>query len=158
MGADLYLRSVHKKAYDENEPKFQEAVKKRNALGPDSPGNEDAQKEVIKFHNAMYGSGYFRDSYNGTSFLAAMGLSWWRDIADQYDEKDPFKQTKHLLRLLQTTPPPEVNEAYLKENRCKVDEKNTVADWNKMFADAHAECMALCEQAIELNEPLEMSL
>lgn len=24
--------------------------------------------------------GYFRDSYNSTSVMAAMGLSWWKDV------------------------------------------------------------------------------
>lgn len=32
------------------------------------------------------GNDYFRDSYNDSSVLARMGLSWWRDVVPLHDD------------------------------------------------------------------------
>jgi hypothetical protein len=44
-------------------------------------------------------SAYFRDSYNGYSLLAQLGLSWWRDVLPKLDEHDqlPLSDVRWLL-------------------------------------------------------------
>src|SRR5689334_13052050 len=92
MGADLYIRKIHNVQEAKWRPKFDEAIALR-----DSAVDKDAQAEAQKLVDEAYDGlnapeGYFRDSYNGTSVLNRLGLSWWQDMEYDTDpETDPDK-------------------------------------------------------------------
>lgn len=80
MGADIYLNSVYQKNHDLYQPLFREAVDERNRLNRlgDTAEAEEMQKLVDEYYDKMYEQGYFRDSYNSTSLMWLLGLSWWQ--------------------------------------------------------------------------------
>jgi hypothetical protein len=80
MGADLYrkgigdIRARHKAA-------FNEALRIRNTTYPNGcPDDAPEAQAVLDAWDAMYpDSHYFRDSYNNSSLLWKLDLSWCRD-------------------------------------------------------------------------------
>lgn len=87
MGADLYIDGIFDANKDKYEALFHAACKKRDALPRDSKEHDEAHKEVTELYDKMYGVGYFRDSYNGSSLFWHMGLSWWAMISDGKNKK-----------------------------------------------------------------------
>lgn len=93
MGVDLYIPKIQNPLRKEHEPLFNEAVRKRDLMishgeprrGFTQADVDAAQALVNKHHNAMYSAGYFRDSYNSSSVLWVLGLSWWNDITPLCD-------------------------------------------------------------------------
>lgn len=76
MGADLYIEKIHQPLLEKYQPLFDEAVRQRDALPRDSKEAKAAQRKVTRYYDLMYSDGYFRDSYNVTSVLWRLGLSW----------------------------------------------------------------------------------
>jgi len=93
---------------------------------------EAAQREVTKYYNRMYpSSGYFRDSYNGSSVLWRLGMSWWQDVPDGVLTAS---QLEELVRKVQVAKLKPITAAELEEGGCKVDDKeNSPEIWNKYF-------------------------
>ena len=99
MGADLYIEKLFRPQHNKVRPKFQKACKARDKFyeshGGDAHrtatyGNEEykrLQKEVDKWYNLLYDVGYFRDSYNESSVLWQLGLSWWKDVGALLNKK-----------------------------------------------------------------------
>lgn len=93
MGADLYIPKIQNPLRKEHEPLFNEAVRKRDLMishgeprrGFTQADVDAAQALVNKHHNAMYSAGYFRDSYNSSSLLWVLDLSWWKDVTSLFD-------------------------------------------------------------------------
>ena len=123
MGADLYIRVPAEedpsKIYRQE---FDNAVAERNRLmeihGKETIPNGDlfdptfvnpdvqaAHERVDEAYGKMYGEEnpfYFRDSYNSSSVLWTMGLSWWQDIEtkelteEDYENGEPVNMTPEL--------------------------------------------------------------
>lgn len=91
MGADLYIRKVFRPHEKKMRPAWEAALKERDALSRDDPKYEAAQQRVHDVHDAMYSKGYFRDSYNLSSVLAIVGLSWWRDVIPMLNARSNLK-------------------------------------------------------------------
>lgn len=80
MGADIYLNSVYKANHAIWQPLFNEAVEERDrlqALG-DTAEAKEMQTLVEEYYDKMYERGYFRDSYNSTSLMWLLDMSWWQ--------------------------------------------------------------------------------
>jgi hypothetical protein len=86
MGADLYIEDIHIPLLKRYEPLFEAAVRRRDQCQPGSQEAAAAQAEVIKYYDLMFSAGYFRDSYNATSVLWRLGLSWWTHVIPLCDE------------------------------------------------------------------------
>ncbi len=84
MGADVYLHSRFDDNKRKHSPAFDAAASARD-LAANSGKKERAEKlqqEVEAAHDGIYApDGYFRDSYNKSSLLWQLDLSWWRDVA-----------------------------------------------------------------------------
>ena len=82
MGADLYLNNEYTELNERLKPKFNDAIAKRDSI-TDKTSEEYMfyQDKASKIYNQMNpDSCYFRDSYNHSSVLWALGLSWWNDV------------------------------------------------------------------------------
>jgi hypothetical protein len=184
MGADIYLRSVNDKAKDEWQPKFDEAVRKRDELieqigkqnvvyndgelvGP--PEVVEAQKKVSEAYNGLYSSGYFRDSYNDTSLFWMLDLSWWK-LSDDLSEDGtyPVEKAKELLKRFEEGDAV-FNEKTIRRKLKETDRFNedgtskheggsTLDEWVSYYRDKHKRWIDLLKQSIELNEPLYWSV
>lgn len=185
MGADIYLRSVSDKTRAEWEVKFNEAVKARDAhyagvrtvlaaYIPDGvkppvgcvviTKDDPWQKAVEEAHAAMYSAGYYRDPYNPSGLFQLLGISWWRDVTPMLRKRDrclPIRQAKKLKQMIEAKAPitDAMVRAYLREHR-KDFGKSTrdVAGWGERWRKDYADLIALLDQSIELNEPLDCSL
>lgn len=158
MGADLYIDSISDGLKKKYEPMFNRFVKLRNEA--DKQGikslSDKYQEKVEKYYDLMYSEGYFRDSYNFTSVLNQLGLSWWRDISPKLDDKGfmSIPKIKWLLTKIKTQElkilSPEVIKAGYAEG--------TVEEWQKFFTEKRVRLIQFLEKAIELKEPIRMSV
>ncbi len=115
MGADLYIDSIVNKAKAEHQPKFDDAVAKRDAKltelagtprTPETKAEVDALQKVVNEHyHAMYpDNGYFRDSYNHSSLFWQIDFSWWEitgekgkpDWFEDIEDEGLYLKTDHL--------------------------------------------------------------
>jgi hypothetical protein len=101
LGADIYLRSVATDA-------VQEAV--CQSLMPPG-GTIIAPAEVISALNQYYErlaetGGYFRDPYNESGLLPALGMDWGRDVSPLLDSARtlPIAGARHLLVEIEQRP------------------------------------------------------
>ncbi len=162
MGADLYIQSNYEKNKAEFKPLFEAAVEERNAL-PEGKARDAAQRKVIKYSNKMHDeSGYFRDSYNGTSLMRVINMSWWKDIGPMINEDgnlEPHK-AQMLLEIVRAKKIIPITEAFLRESHCQVTKTglNSVESWEKSFADRKAEFERFLKRAVNLNEPIRCSI
>jgi hypothetical protein len=88
MGADLYIQSQFLPQHDASEPRFTEAVKRRDSLPKSSAAQGAAQEQVDACYEQLYGRGYFRDSYNDGCLLWKFNLSWWEHVLPRLDKKN----------------------------------------------------------------------
>jgi hypothetical protein len=84
MGADLYIQ-----------PKFEEEYQKRVT----EEGIEDRYKYI--YDDNPY---YFRDSYNNSSVLWKLDLSWWKDVVEYCDDEMtmPPEKAREWLKVIQS--------------------------------------------------------
>lgn len=156
MGADLYIRSVTDKAREQFQPAFDDAVLRRDKAHPTQ--REALQSEVSRLHAMMYPEeGYFRDSYNGTSLLWALDMSW-RDVKLN---KDGYIAGNYLLRFrtqVATAQMVDIDADYLRENHCSLEGENTVESWRAYFVEKRQRLLAFLDRAIAEGEPIAASL
>jgi hypothetical protein len=156
MGADLYIRSLQKPVKAEWQPKFDEAVALRNAA-QDDVAKAAAQKLVSEASDRLYGGDhYFRDSYNATSVLQRLGLSWWRDMEyDIHDEDSDINVSpeacRRFLEKVRAAPFIPATRAELESRHAKVEDEgeNSVEGWNTYYAEKRERLIAFLERAIE---------
>jgi hypothetical protein len=164
MGADIYLESKSNACFEKNKPLFDAAVKGRDSLGKHVSKKEkdEAQALVNKYYNAMYEEGYFRDSYNDSSLLWQLGLSWWTDVGELVNKKGYMPVTK--MKKFKTM---------LEDRDVAIDlgkeEKGTqwgfadcteaqLKEWYDHFQEKKIELIKMVSVAIELKEPLRCSI
>jgi hypothetical protein len=104
MGADLYIKKLSVPRKNQWTPIFNAAVKRRDEAFPrnqttdyNDPQFKILQAAVEEASDSMYSDEcYFRDSYNSSSVMAMLNLSWWRDViplCDEYEATLPkFKE------------------------------------------------------------------
>lgn len=167
MGADIYHRRVHEKVYVANEGKFDKAVAKRNAIldkirdnhklledekaqlineAMETEEYKKAQEEVSKYYSKMYSKGYFRDSYNDSSLLWKLGLSWWA-WAEKYANDDSKVEPENLKKIL----------VELEENKDKLEYIEDKRDY-EYFTNKYKDLVELINEAIKAGDPLDFSV
>ena len=185
MGADLYINKLFQANQAKYEPIFQRWVAVRQSLEMSLPASLQqgqykakgiqltpdqkiivekikwAQKKVSYIYDKMYSVGYFRDSYNSTSILNRLGLSWWQDVSGKLTNKKgdmtPTKAKIFLAQLKAAKLDP-VTAKSLKAEHCTVDDnENSPEAWNKMFKRKRARLIRFVEIAIKLKTPIKCS-
>lgn len=156
MGADIYLESKFRKNHDLYKEKFEKAVTARDMETNPLERNR-LQILVSEYFDKMYSEGYFRDSYNPSSFMAVIDLSWWVDVVPMLNKKGylPIKNTRKLLKMIEDRPMTDDRiEAHMKKHNIHTEK----VEWKKFFKKQHEEFRALLQESIDLKEPLRMSL
>lgn len=163
MGADLYIPPLRKPVEAVWKPKFDEAVALRNAAekNGDTIGADAAQKLVDEAYEHLWGGDhYFRDSYNSTSVLWCLGLSWWRDVefdpppTDENEEREinvsPALCRKFLdkIEAAQLRLP---SRAELERKNAKVEDagENSIESWHKFYVEKRERLISFLKRAIE---------
>ena len=156
MGADLYLHSIYDKNYDKWNPVFEAAVKSRDSFPHGSPQAKAFQDEVNLAYSRMYTEdGYFRDSYNNSSVLWRLGLSWWSDIIPMCEKGmlSP-KKAKRLRSMIEKRPLALPTEEDLKS----WGGEDSIEEWASYFTQKKGQLIAFLTRAIVLDEPIDCSL
>ena|SRR5579859_2672101 len=162
MGADLYIEKIHQPLAAKYEPLFSEAVRRRDSLPKNSKETEAAQREVTKYFDLMYSAGYFRDSYNATSVLWRLGLSWWEDVIPLCTQKhelkwDKLRKFRDMVANAELKLP--TREEIEKHGGIVEDQgRDSLAEWHSYFTEKRANLLAFLDQAIELNTAIRCSL
>ena len=160
MGADLYIQSIYKENEAKWNPKFRDAVARRDAATEE--GNQtladEIQKEVMECYEQMNAIGYFRDSYNTSSILWLLGLSWWENIGAMLNKRNFLSVTKakKLKKMIAEKEVPEITREWLEENG--YGEEQDIAQVNKYYKDAKDELLAFLDKAIEMKEAIYCSI
>jgi hypothetical protein len=158
VGADLYIPKLHDPVKAEWKPRYEEAIKVRNAAqdAGDETSAAAAQKLVDEAYEHIWGGDhYFRDSYNSTSVLWRMDLSWWSDM--EFDVRDEDAEIncsaeacRRFLDKVEAAPFTLPTRADLVANHAKVDDgENSVEGWHKYYTEKRARLVAFLKRAIE---------
>jgi len=161
MGADLYIKSISDERKKQFEPLFEAAVRLRD-LAETEVQRQIAQEQVHKYYDEMYADGYFRDSYNLTSVMARMELSWWNDVGPMLSKKTSNLSPRKAKRLLEIIRERQIQALTVDEIRNAGgtidDGENTIANWVQFWIDQRLELIAFLEKAISLKEPVYCSI
>jgi len=162
MGADLYIQTITNAAEEKYRLLFLAAVAKRDAFPGDSAEAKQAQKEVDDYYKAMFPEdGYYRDSYNATSVLWRLGLSWWQDVGPLLDNDYLMQPSKirDFLGMIRDAPfTPATKEELLDQYAVVDDDENSVEGWNEFFQSERDRLIKFLEHAIELDESIYCSI
>jgi hypothetical protein len=155
MGADLYIPKLRAPVEAEWQPKFEAAVAKRNAA-TDDDSRAAAQKLVDEAYDHRWGGEhYFRDSYNNSSVMWRMGLSWWNDVEYDRPDDDPDINVspaacRRLLDKIEAAPFTLPTRTELIDGHAKVDDgENSVEAWHRHFTEKRSRLIAFLKRAIE---------
>lgn len=118
------------------------------------------QKQVEIAHGLMYSVGYFRESYGGGGLLSRLGLSWWQDFGPLVDKgiMPPENAAKFLKILKERKPTIKSTAEWAVEKKITIDEKNTLAAWDRYHTRAKKELIDFLQKAIDLKEPIYASI
>lgn len=111
----------------------------------------------------VYGVNYFRDSYNATSLLWALGLSWWQDIAAMLDESRNLtpQNAEKLLAMIESRqlPSPEALVQTEGFRSAVVDRgKNSPDAWWQMLEKKQQVFAAFLRKAIDTGASIWCSV
>lgn len=159
MGADLYINKLRRSIEQEWRPKFDAAVRERDAA-TDEQSKAAAQKKVEEAYDTLNGpEHYFRDSYNGTSVLHRLGLSWWQDLSPdvEYVEGDPateinvsVKTIREFRNKVAAAVLKPATRKELEAEHCTVDDgENSPDAWNQMFQEKRERLISFLDRAIQ---------
>jgi len=172
MGADIYLNSKFEKNYDEVQKQIDElealfkSTHKQTILDA-ADGNDDELFELTRpLLDKQYSVGYFRDSYNESSLLSQLGLSWSSDIGSRLNEKSclSVEDCKWLLyeinnrRIGESVTEEPVMSRLLSVLGMEKTDTSLDAERLEYFVKKKSNFTNLLLDAIELDEPLYCSI
>jgi len=162
MGADLYIEKIHRPLMKKYEPLFDEAVKHRDSLHPKSSEFGAAQEKVTAYYDLMYSDGYFRDSYNATSILNQMDLSWWRDVTPLCSEdkklRDDSLRTFRTMVADATLRLPNKDDIERQGGKVTDTGDSSLIEWHRYFTEKRVQLLSFLDKAIRLNSAIHCSL
>jgi hypothetical protein len=172
MGADIYLNSKFEKNYEEVQKEIDElealfkSTHKQNLLDV-ADGEEDKLFELTRpLLDKQYSVGYFRDSYNSSSLLSQLGLSWSSDIISKLNEES-YLSVEDCKWFLYEINNRRIGESPIEEpvmsslfNALGLEKSDVELDAEKIeyFVKKKSMLVNLLLDAIELNEPLYCSI
>lgn len=162
MGADLYFGNECDVASRFVKPLFDKAVAIRNKYSSDSAEAKVAQEMVSAAYDALYPEGsYFRDSYNATSVMGTLGLSWWQDCGPLLNKAgnltgENLKKFRKMVASAKQTLP--TKEDLLADHASVDDNGNSVASWHEMYTSKRVKLLAFLDRAIKEKKPIRCSI
>jgi len=148
MGADLYIASDIELLHKRLTPLFEDAVQERNKIeDKDSREYELASEKVSGLYNELYpDTCYFRDSYNPSSVMWALGLSWWTDVIPMLDDEGNLSSEK-VEELVSMIKDRTIN---LRSDQEEIGEE--------YFSERKEALLKFLQQSVSRGEPVECSL
>lgn len=156
MGADLYIPKLRAPVEVEWGPQLDEAIKMRNATAYDVT-RDAAQKLIDEARDKLYDDDYyFRDSYNSTSILHTLGLSWWQDM--EYDIKEDGREInvspdacRRFIAKIRAADQVLPSRTELESRHARVDDAgdNSLEGWHKYYRDKRELLIQFLERAAE---------
>lgn len=161
MGADLYIDSVFMKQRAEWKPKFDAALKAREEFQKANPVHDwtltdelaipeallaewdQLDNAVAEAYEGMNKKGYFRDSYNASSLLWKLGLSWWGSFdgltlhTDDGGTVLPVANIPTVIRMVESA-----------------ELRDVCADDVEYFTEKRKRLVAFLNEALALNAPI----
>lgn len=163
MGADLYIQKLFNPNREKYRPLIDAAVYVRDVTATTEAEKKKAQEKVEKYFEKMYSQGYFRDSYNDSSFFWRLGLSWWNDVIPMLNKKGDLTVTKaKKLRYIVTTT--ELKPVTKEEMLAKYpkDEAEFTDEWiketNEYYLKKRDTFIEFLDTAIKAKLPIYCSL
>lgn len=172
MGADIYLNSKFEKNYEEVQKEIDElealfkSTHKQTLLDV-ADDEEDKLFELTRpLLDKQYSVGYFRDSYNSSSLLSQLGLSWSSDIISKLNEES-YLSVEDCKWFLYEINNRRIGESPIEEpvmsslfNALGLEKSDVELDAEKIeyFVKKKSMLVNLLLDAIELNEPLYCSI
>lgn len=171
MGADIYLNSKFNKNYDKVQKEIDELERLYKSTAPQSildaaDGETDKFNEMrLDLLEKQYSVGYFRDSYNNSSILSQLGLSWSGDIAQRLE--DSMLQVEDCKWLLEEVKNRRIGEGVVQEKAMTSlyqvlgltkPDIELDSEMIEYFVNKKIKFMDLLQDAIDLNEPLYCSI
>lgn len=162
MGADLYFDKECDLANKYVKPLFDKAVALRDKYPADSAEAKLAQEMVTAAREALYPeASYFRDSYNCTSVLNTLGLSWAQDCGPLLNKAgnlagENLKKFRKIVNSAQQTLP--TKEELLADHATVDDNGNNVASWHQMFTTKRVKLLAFLDRAIKEKKSIRCSI
>jgi len=160
MGADLYNYRILRPIRVKYGPLFDKAAEQRNKANErgDKEKADKKQKLVDKYYDFMYtDEGYFRDSYNYSNLLWALGFDWWDWFAKNFMTKrtccmKPDKAEK-LRKIIAETP---LKKGFAAQ--CARKAKESTKIWTDYFEDRRECFLKFLDVAIENGDTIECSI
>ena len=149
MGADLYLNNEYKELNERLVPKFDDAIAKRDSI-TDRKSEEYRlyQDRASGIYNQMNpDSCYFRDSYNVSNVLWALGLSWWEDVIPMLTNDGMLKpeKAKALIGM--------INDADFKDLPKEIEDID-----ENYFSEKRNTLVKFLQRSVDEGESVECSL
>tara|TARA_R100001244_G_scaffold13417_1_gene15171 strand:+ start:318 stop:767 length:450 start_codon:yes stop_codon:yes gene_type:complete len=149
MGADLYLNNEYKELNERLAPKFDDAIAKRDSI-TDRTSEEYRlyQDRASGIYNQMNpDSCYFRDSYNVSNVLWALGLSWWEDVIPMLTNDGMLKpeKAKALIGM--------INDADFKDLPKEIEDID-----ENYFSEKRNTLVKFLQRSVDGGESVECSL
>lgn len=172
MGADIYLNSKFNKNYEEVQKQIDdlEALFKsthKQTVFDVADGDNDKLFELTRpLLDKQYAVGYFRDSYNSSSLLSQLGLSWSSDVGSRLDN-DCCLSVEDCKWLLDEINNRRIGESVTEEPMMSrlfsvlgMEKTDTSLDAERLeyFVKKKSMLTNLLLDAIEMNEPLYCSI
>lgn len=160
MGADLYRNDILDPIREQTKKTFDEAVAVRDALPPNDPRLDAAQADVDAAYDAMYPDGaYFRDSYNCSSVLNRLGLSWWQDVIPMLDKEGNLSpdRCKELADQIDNIDLQPISDSDWQDN-WQSHTRDTRESWDKYFLEKKQRLIDFLRSAAEAGQPISCSL
>lgn len=171
MGADLYRKSISDAAEKKWDPVLHEAAKNRDERIQRliSSGRTEVQarnegmvkkyqKQVDEAYDNMHPEdGYFRDSYNVSSVLNRMDLSWWGNVVPMQD-KNGCLSPKKLLQLVDMIEKAELKPLTQEEYEANFGKEDTLESWNEYFQKKRDRLVKFLRTAALAGEKIHASL
>jgi len=173
MGADLYIKDIYETAQKKYRVKFESAARKRDELDAagDKAGSKKMQKAIERYDALMHKDGYFRDSYNNSSVLNRLGLSWWKDVTPKLD-KGSNLDVGGCIWLIEQVKARKIRKVTKAEMERGIDIKDLknagwnmknvnqrqVDSWNRYFVAKKKLLITFLQRAVKAHTPVECSL
>lgn len=164
MGADLYIHGKHDEWHNQYVQAFNDAVAKRDNEPSEAEKQRIQEEEVSPAYEKLYGENpyYFRDSYNNSSILWMLELSWWRD-SEKFLTKNgymsPAKAVKWLELIKSREETMKANiEGRIVAGTGYADTEEQVQEAKKYYYDKYQRLIEFFERAIELKAKVDFSI
>ncbi|HZQ20436.1 MAG TPA: hypothetical protein VFA90_17210 [Terriglobales bacterium] len=158
MGADLFIKARFDRTFNSDMPSPEKSVQSK---APSSaPCGMHALQPTARPNEPVFSEAYFRDSYNLTSVLWTLGLSWWQDVLPLLDERNELKGQKlkgfrdQVAGARQHLPTAEE----FREQNWKGSSISSLAELHVYYMKKRKGLLAFLDLAIEKGLPVQCSL